>query len=71
MIVRGVVDRIEGDRIIILLSDEGHAVEWPLIFLPDARESDLISFDVKVELPASEVRKINPKSLLERLAWRP
>ncbi len=71
MIVRGVVDRIEGDRIIILLGDEGHAVEWPLIFLPDAQESDLISFDVKVELPASEVRKINPKSLLERLAWRP
>lgn len=71
MIVRGVVDRIEKDRVVILLSEEGYAVEWPLAFLPDAQVSDLISFDVRIELPASEVRKINPKSLLERLAWRP
>lgn len=71
MIIRGVVDRIEGDRVIILLGEEGHVLEWPLIFLPDAQESDLICFDVRQELPASEVRKMNPKSLLERLAWRP
>lgn len=71
MIVRGVVERVENDKVVILLSEEGYVVEWPRVFLPDVEVSDLISFDVEVELPASEVRKINPKSLLERLAWRP
>lgn len=71
MIVRGVVERVENDKVVILLSEEGYVVEWPRVFLPDVEASDLISFDVEVELPASEVRKINPKSLLERLAWRP
>ncbi|MGB9791462.1 MAG: hypothetical protein ACPLTR_02650 [Thermacetogeniaceae bacterium] len=71
MIVRGVVEHIENDRVVILLSEEGHVVEWPRVFLPDVEVSDMLSFEVKVELPASEVKKINPKSLLERLAWRP
>lgn len=71
MIVRGVVERVEDDRVVILLSEEGYVVEWPRVFLPDVEVSDLLSFVVEVELPASEVRKINPKSLLERLAWRP
>lgn len=71
MIVRGVVDRIEGDEIIVLLSDEGIVLHWPRQFLPDVQESDILCFDVKMEVPAKEVRKMNPKSLLERLAWRP
>lgn len=71
MIVRGVVDRIEGEEIIVLLSDEGIVVHWPLQFMPDVQESDILCFDVRIEVPAKEVRKMSPKSLLERLAWRP
>lgn len=69
MQIRGVVDRIEGDQVVILLTDEGIVVNWPRQFLPDINESDIVCFDVKMEVPASEVKKMSPKSLLERIAW--
>ncbi len=71
MIVRGVVDRIEGDYVVVLLGDEGYVVNWPRQLLPGVQESDLLKFEVDVELPASEVKKMTPKSLLERLSLRP
>lgn len=70
MRIRGVVDRIEGDRVVVLLGDEGFVLSWPRILLPEVQESDLLCFEVKLELPASEVRKLSPKSLLERLTWQ-
>jgi len=70
VIIRGVVDRIEGDMVVVLLGEEGLVAHWPLALLPEAQESDLIYFDCKLELPASEVKKISPKSLMERLAWQ-
>lgn len=71
MIIRGVVDRIEGEQVVILLSDEGIVLHLPRQFIPEVRESDLLSLDIRVEVPAEEVKKMSPKSLLERLAWRP
>lgn len=70
LIIRGVVDRVEGDMVVVLLGDEGFAARWPLTLLPDIQESDLLCFDFKLELPASEVKKMSPKTLLERLVWR-
>jgi hypothetical protein len=70
MIIRGVVDRIEGDMVVVLLGDEGFAAHWPLALLPDVQQSDLICFDFKLELPGSEVKKMSPMSLLERLVWQ-
>ena len=52
MIIRGVVDRIEGDMVVMLLGDEGFAARWPLALLPDVQQSDLICFDFKLEFPA-------------------
>jgi len=71
MRIRGIVDRLEGDQVVILMGEEGHPIELPQVFLPGMQESDMLCFDINMELPASEVKKINPKSLLERLAWRP
>lgn len=71
MIIRGVVDRIEDEQVVVLLGDEGIVLNLPRRFLPGVRESDLLSLDIRVEVPAAEVRKMSPKSLLERLAWRP
>lgn len=71
MIIRGVVDRIEGEQVVVLLGDEGIVLHLPRQFIPEVRESDLLSLDIRVEVPAEEVRKMSPKSLLERLAWRP
>lgn len=70
MIIRGVVDRIEGDMVVVLLGEEGLVAQWPLALLPEAQESDLLHFDFKLELPASEVKKMSPKSLVERLVWQ-
>ncbi|WP_081578647.1 DUF3006 domain-containing protein [Thermacetogenium phaeum] len=71
VIIRGVVDRIEGEQVVVLLGDEGVVLHLPRQFIPEVRESDLLSLDIRVEVPAEEVRKMSPKSLLERLAWRP
>jgi hypothetical protein len=70
LIIRGVVDRIEEDTVVVLLGEEGLAARWPLALLPEAKESDLICFDFKLELPGSEVKKMSPMSLLERLVWQ-
>jgi hypothetical protein len=69
--IRGVVDRIEGDKVVILLTDEGIVVHWPRQFWPDINEGDIVCFEVKMEVPAREVKKMSPKSLLERIAWHP
>lgn len=69
VIIRGVVDRIEGDMVVVLLGEEGLVAHWPLALLPEVQESDLLCFDFKLELPASEVKKISPRSLLGRLVW--
>jgi hypothetical protein len=71
VIIRGVVDRIEGEQVVVLLGDEGVVLHLPRQFIPEVQESDLLSLDIRVEVPAEEVRKMSPKSLLERLAWRP
>ena len=70
MIIRGVVDRIEEDTVVVLLGEEGLAARWPLALLPEVQESDLVCFDFKLELPGSEVKKMSPMSLLERLVWQ-
>lgn len=70
MIIRGVVDRIEDDTVLVLLGEEGLAARWPLALLPEAQESDLLCFDFKLELPGAEVKKMSPMSLLERLVWQ-
>ena len=70
MLIRGVVDRIEGDVAVVLLGDEGLPARWPRSLLPEVQESDLLCFDFTLELPAREVRKMSPKSLLERLVWQ-
>jgi len=67
MMIRGIVDRIEGDTVVMLLGDEGLEARWPLVLLPDVQQSDLMCFDFKLELPASEVKKMSPMSLLGRL----
>ncbi len=71
MLVKGVVDRIEDEQIVVLLSEEAVVLHWPRCFLPHVQENDILSFNVKVEVPAKEARKINAKSLLESLAWHP
>ncbi len=70
MIIRGIVDRIEEGTVVVLLGEEGLEARWPLALLPEAKESDLICFDFKLELPGSEVKKMSPMSLLERLVWQ-
>jgi hypothetical protein len=70
LIIRGIVDRIEEDTVVVLLGEEGLATRWPLALLPEAQESDLICFDFKLELPGSDVKKMSPMSLLERLVWQ-
>ncbi|HBG22941.1 MAG TPA: hypothetical protein DDW83_06770 [Peptococcaceae bacterium] len=71
MVIKGVVDRIEGEKVIILLTDEGLVVHWPRQLLPDVQENDILSFNISLNVPAEEVRKMSPKSFLECVAWHP
>jgi hypothetical protein len=68
MTVKGVVARIEDNVAVVLLGEEGLEVRWPLSLLPEVQENDLLGYNVKVNVPASEVRKMTPKTLMECLA---
>ena len=70
MIVKGIVVRIEGDLAVMLLGEEGLEIRWPLNLLPEAQVNDLFSFSVRLDVPASEVEKMTPKSLIECLAGK-
>lgn len=71
MVVLGVVEQVDEERVVVLLGEEGYEVSWPRCFLPEVEQNDLLRFDIREEVPASEVNKMSPKALLDRLAWRP
>lgn len=68
MIIRGVVEKIENDQITILLGEEGLTMNLPRSLMPDVGENDMLSFTIKREFTANEVRKMSPKNLLDLLS---
>lgn len=66
--VRAFLDRVEEDRAVILVGEEGLEVVWPIDALPEGvREGSVLSFTVHVDEEAKEQTEQVVDSLIDRL----
>lgn len=66
--IKAFVDRIEEDRAIVLLGEEGLQVVWPLEYLPeDAREGCALRIAVQLDEDATKQNQNAIDSLIDRL----
>lgn len=68
MIVKAVIDRVEGDYAIILLGDEEQAVNFPLKFMPcGAKEGDCLKIKIDMDQEETTIRNRRIKTLMQEL----
>jgi hypothetical protein len=65
----GTLDRIEGNKAVILVEDDGDTVEISKTLLPpDSREGDMISFKLEVKDKKTKAEKEKIEGLIRKLA---
>ena len=65
---KAVVDRIEGDKAVLLLGEEEQeSVDFPKEFLPEVKESDILSIKVKVQSRKTKEAKEKVSKMIEKL----
>jgi hypothetical protein len=66
---RGLLDRIEGSKGVILLGEEEReAVDFPRAFLPEGvRESDILTFKIKLESRRTKEAKEKVARMIKKL----
>jgi len=68
MIVKAVIDRFEGDYVIILLGEEEQAINFPLKFLPCAvKEGDCLKIKIEMDQEETMARSKRIKALMQEL----
>jgi len=66
--MQAVVDRIEGDRaVLVVRSAEGEVVEMPLRLLPPVREGDVLEISIAKNEEAAEKARERISGLVEKL----
>lgn len=68
MRIKAVVDRLEGDKAVLLLGDEEIQVVWPCTFFPDdVREGDIFDIAVTFDPQATQEARTDGEALLKAL----
>lgn len=68
MLIKGVLDRIEGDYAIILLGQEEKKINWPRCFLPQGvREGQILCFTLKIDLDATKSGQDEVEELWQKI----
>lgn len=63
-----IVDRIEGDKVILLPSSSNERVEFPINLLPrKIKEGDVLNMSFEVDYEATERAKKEAKDILDKL----
>lgn len=72
MKIEGVVDRIEGQWAVILLTPvEEYELNWPISLLPeDVKEGAVLQIEVQLEKKKTEERLKRAEDLIQRLKRR-
>ena len=67
--IRGLIDRIEGDKVVVLLGEEEReVVEFPVSCLPEGvREGDILTFKIKLESRRSREAKAKVAEMIKKL----
>ena len=67
MDMRAVIDRFEGDRVVLLFDDDSQ-VSWPRSQLPaDAREGDHLGISIVIDAEATKQAQAEAEELLKQL----
>lgn len=65
------VDRIEGERAVLLAPQWEEGIIFPLFLLPhQVREGDILIFSIKTSKEETEEAKVKVKEMLEKLSRR-
>lgn len=68
MRIKAVVDRLEGDKTVLLLGDEEIQVVWPCALFPDnVREGDIFDIAVTFNPQATQEARTASEALLKAL----
>ncbi len=69
MTIYAVVDRFEGDLALVLLGESGHAVNWPVKYLPDGiSEGSVLVVSVREDSEAASNFKADIDYLIDQLS---
>jgi len=69
--IEAVVEKIENNKAVLLLGEEGYKVDIPLKFLPDnVKESDVLRLDFVIEREETQEQVERIKHMIERLKSR-
>lgn len=68
MRVRGIVDRFEGEKAVLLVGEAEDSVVWPRAFLPEeTAEGDVLWLALSVDSEATRAAKAEAEALLRKL----
>ncbi|SHI55422.1 DUF3006 domain-containing protein [Propionispora hippei] len=68
MRIKAVADRLEGDKVVLLLGDEELQIVWPCALFPDdVREGDIFDIAVTFDLQATQEARAAGEALLKAL----
>lgn len=63
------VDRLEGDMVVLLIGDEGYRIVLPQSYLPeDAKEGSVLAVSVEVDTSATREAKERIQNLIDKLS---
>lgn len=67
MIIRAVIDRLEGETAVLLLGPEETRVNFPLRYLPIAHEGAVLEFSIEPKPEDETARRKEAEQLLAKL----
>lgn len=67
--IKALVDRMEGDKAVVLFGEEEQeSVAIPKIFLPDVKESDILTVKIKLQSRKTKEAKAKVQGMIEKLS---
>lgn len=68
MRIKALVDRIEGDKAVLLLGEEEEAaVDFPKSFLPGVKEGDIVTFKATISPKRTAEAKAKVVAMIDKL----
>lgn len=67
--IKALVDRMEGDKAVVLFGEEEQeSVAIPKIFLPDVKESDILTVKIKLQSRKTKEAKAKVQGMIDKLS---
>lgn len=68
MQIQAIVDRFEGNKVVMLVGDNEVQIVWPLDILPEkVQEGDILQFAVQIDRVATIAAKAEAENLLKQI----